>query len=437
MSMTHEDDNAESSKPMIRIDRAHPGSGSRPSPSAASHPDGGSEPALAGAVRSRLRHSQSSSTTDSLADEVLPGDLPAGDFATEQLLSQAGQLARHLQDRRRDVDCREAQLNARIAQLESDLRLSRLWLREQGQEFAQREEELQQQLSVQESRAAGLAVEELALHDARREFAEETRVREDLLARREFQVQESQQRLAAEAQRLQTERELAALERQHWDEEHLSGPSPTERALAAQLEQLQQQTSTWQREREEWQQESRQQQQAFAAERESFCRRQRRWGEEREQQQQVLEQERQHHTERQATLERVRAEVLRLHRESLEMRLVTEQLWAQLAGRAAPDVLMAGLGRLRSQLSDELRLATQDLESQQTELQALIGRLEQKHREVTKQRRDLMSWLSRRQSELAEQTTQLSQREKQLALDLEELRHEREKVRLERLERAM
>src|SRR5688572_27158783 len=61
--------------------------------------------------------------------------------SSEQMQVQAGQLARHLQDRRREVDHREAHLNARIAHLENDLRASRLWLRERSEEFELREAE--------------------------------------------------------------------------------------------------------------------------------------------------------------------------------------------------------------------------------------------------------------------------------------------------------
>src|SRR5688500_9075907 len=54
--------------------------------------------------------------------------------AAEQMQVQAGQLPRHLQARRREVDYRESQLNAGVAQLENYLRLSRLWMSEQSQE---------------------------------------------------------------------------------------------------------------------------------------------------------------------------------------------------------------------------------------------------------------------------------------------------------------
>src|SRR5205814_2206614 len=53
----------------------------------------------------------------------------------EQLQLQVAQLAGHLRERLREVDRREATLNARVAQLESDLRSARLWLRERELTF--------------------------------------------------------------------------------------------------------------------------------------------------------------------------------------------------------------------------------------------------------------------------------------------------------------
>ena len=49
-------------------------------------------------------------------------EFPKDDIASEQLQRQAEQLAHFLRDRQRELDHREAQLNAEIAQLETDLR---------------------------------------------------------------------------------------------------------------------------------------------------------------------------------------------------------------------------------------------------------------------------------------------------------------------------
>jgi hypothetical protein len=64
----------------------------------------------------------------------------------EQLQLQVAQLAGHLRERLREVDRREAAVNARASQLESDLRASRIWLRERENDFQQREQELKRQI---------------------------------------------------------------------------------------------------------------------------------------------------------------------------------------------------------------------------------------------------------------------------------------------------
>ena len=75
----------------------------------------------------------------------------------EQLQLQVSQLAGHLRERLREVDRRESAINARVSQLEADLRTSRLWLRERENEFQQREQELRQQIDELEERLVPLA----------------------------------------------------------------------------------------------------------------------------------------------------------------------------------------------------------------------------------------------------------------------------------------
>jgi len=71
----------------------------------------------------------------------------APELAAQQLRAQARQLSQYLRDRLRDIDQREAELNARIAHFESELAVSRLWLRERLVEFENREQELRRQES--------------------------------------------------------------------------------------------------------------------------------------------------------------------------------------------------------------------------------------------------------------------------------------------------
>ena len=390
--MTSVDDTScEPSQTVIRIDGAHRLAGSNES--------------VEGVTATALQHR---GQNEGAADHALASFQPVqgSESAAEQMQVQAGQLARHLQDRRRDVDHRESELNARIAQLENELRLSRLWLREQNQEFTQRETELRQQLSEYESRVADLALAEEALEDARRKWTDEARGREEKLARRERQVQDSQQQIKQEAERMQLVRDANAQ----------SDDSRNQARL--ELERLQkehrQRFQDWQQEHGQWQATAAQRQQELDAKLESLNLRNRRWQEEREQQQQTLQRQRDQLDQRLATVERARTDVLRLHREALEMRLVTEQLWGQLAEHALPVDLIAGSMKLRGQLADEFRFVNEELEQRRLAIQKLVAQLEEKQQDVVARRRELTAWFGRRQTELAQKGAELTLRDQKV-----------------------
>src|SRR5688572_26929867 len=205
--MSIEETSVESTQSVIRIDGAHRLSGtSEPVEGVAAAVGNSNGKEVVGREHRRAKPVQQSIDSD--------------DAASEQMHVHAGQLARHLQDRRRDVDQRESQLNARIAQLENELRLSRLWLREQSQEFTQRETELRQQLSEYESRVTDLALAEEALEESRQKLADEAHRREERLGRRERQVHDSQQRIAQETERMQLAREQLTQEQSDTNRRH-------------------------------------------------------------------------------------------------------------------------------------------------------------------------------------------------------------------------
>ena len=69
-------------------------------------------------------------------------DLVRADGAV-QLQSQADQLAAHLRQRQQELDRREAQLNARLAGFEQEVRDARLWLAQRNDELNEREARLE------------------------------------------------------------------------------------------------------------------------------------------------------------------------------------------------------------------------------------------------------------------------------------------------------
>ena len=76
----------------------------------------------------------------------------------QQTHRQAAELADHLQSRQTDLDRREAQLNARIAEVENDLRAARLWLREQQKMLDTRKDSVAREEQGVERRLAELGI---------------------------------------------------------------------------------------------------------------------------------------------------------------------------------------------------------------------------------------------------------------------------------------
>ena len=129
---------------------------------------------------------------------------------SEQIQTQAAQLAEHLRSRQREVDHREARLNAQIARFEADARTARLILREREAALAEREQSLAGRLAPSDDTHAiahdrrsrrRLEEAEAALAEVR---AETERLRQSLLDDRaefESQVRAERERAAAEWRR--------------------------------------------------------------------------------------------------------------------------------------------------------------------------------------------------------------------------------------------
>jgi hypothetical protein len=104
--------------------------------------------------------------------EAAPGD---------QLRLQADQLASHLHLRLREVDRREASLNAQLADQENGVRSARLWFRERQQENMERAAELDRREREIELREQVQAQAERELAESRRLSAFEVRRQTDAL----------------------------------------------------------------------------------------------------------------------------------------------------------------------------------------------------------------------------------------------------------------
>ncbi len=125
-----------------------------------------------------------------------------------RMRTQAEQIARCLKEQRHDLDCREARLNAQLAQMEEETRQARLW-------FLQRQEELVEAQSQHAGRQAdaeahAAALQRLAVHVEQRE--QELAARAELLAEIVHQAQGQREQLRLEARQLSEAREVLAAE---------------------------------------------------------------------------------------------------------------------------------------------------------------------------------------------------------------------------------
>ena len=365
----------------------------------------------------------------------------------EQLDLQANQLSEHLRERLREVDRREAQLNARVAQLESDLRSSRVWLREQEHEFAERETELRRQLEDAQVRGeagalalAGAQEGTVDLDAVQFELAE----RESSLGLKENELRE---------RRFEIERQAAALRhaQQLWEQER----SRQEAELARERDRLsrryEEQSALRDRQLRQAEQLVAEQSEQLLRDRSELAADCQAWDERRRLQSQAIDEQTRAATaeledrrarldgrvewiERQrAGLEQVRSEITALHRQSLEMRLVAEQLWAQISSRMSPAEVAHSIAQLRLKLAEHYRLEELALDAKKQELIGLSDRIARQHRELTVLQGGLKDWSGARQAEIEEQAARLVSREQKLEAQQDDFRHARTQWQGERL----
>jgi hypothetical protein len=111
-----------------------------------------------------------------------------------------------------------------------------------------------------------------------------------------------------------------------------------------------------------------------------------------------------------AGLEQFRAELGRIHRETLEIRLATEELWAELSGSAPPATLTRSLGRIRGRLADHYHTANLELQQKKGELQSLRDQLSEQYEKLVRKKRHFDAWAAECRAEVERQATRLAAR---------------------------
>ena len=153
-----------------------------------------------------------------------------------------------------------------------------------------------------------------------------------------------------------------------------------------------------------------------------------------EEQRRVVGRRAEHVDRSRAAMEEIRGQLQRLHRETLEIRLATEELWAQLSGAAPPAALVQSLGRIRGKLAEHYRLANLELHAQKEELEKLRGQLAAQHEALAREKCRFEEFTCTQQKEAQQQASRLIARERQLDRRDAELRAQSQQWQVERFE---
>jgi hypothetical protein len=117
---------------------------------------------------------------------------------------------------------------------------------------------------------------------------------------------------------------------------------------------------------------------------------------------------------REAALEQLQSELRQTQREVLEMRLATEEVWAQLAGALAPASLSRSISQVRSRLADHYRQTLDEIAGRAERLELVRRDLVAQFEGLESQRAELHSWAERRLADVEAQAARLVAREQEL-----------------------
>jgi chromosome segregation ATPase len=117
---------------------------------------------------------------------------------------------------------------------------------------------------------------------------------------------------------------------------------------------------------------------------------------------------------RENALVNLQSELRATQREVLEMRLATEETWAQLASALAPASLTRSISQVRTKLADHYRTTLDEIAERSAQLEEVRRDLSQQLAALETQRQELSEWAERRHAEIETQASRLVAREQEL-----------------------
>ncbi|QDT67969.1 hypothetical protein MalM25_08780 [Planctomycetes bacterium MalM25] len=114
------------------------------------------------------------------------------------------------------------------------------------------------------------------------------------------------------------------------------------------------------------------------------------------------------------SLRRMQTEVENAQREVLEMRLATEETWAQLTGVLAPAALTKSVAKVRGQLADQYGHTIRQIADERGALRDAAATVDAEFKRLEQQRLELAEWANRRHEEFGEAADRLEGREREL-----------------------
>ncbi len=367
--------------------------------------------------------------------------------ASDHLQQQAAELAQHLHVRQRDLARWEAMLNARSALHDDQQRSIRLWQREQQQDVANREAELQRRQAALDQREAqlefqGATAEALANH------TEQLDQRQQRLDQLELDLQRQAEQLREQAAELQRQRrrqeaqlriqeqtleqercqlhvDAAAtqalreqLRQQIAEQQQAANERDRCLTLSAELQRRQavlQERETWlARDRQAWEQEQDRWQHRTRGQRQAIAQSWRIRRQTQQLQQRALRERSEQLAVRQQTLDQLQTELRHERRELLEQRLTQKLARDGLSHDPTPAELAALRQCLREHVDEQLAALEFAHQRQRRELQQLAVTLAHQQESLASRQDAMQRWARDQQQQFDTQAAELEAREQDL-----------------------